>query len=89
LYFVYVLYSKRADRIYAGHTDNLALRLERHNQGKVRSTKPYSPWEIIYTEPFSTRGEAMKREKALKSYQGRQFIRNMLLKGKTQQSAAP
>ncbi len=86
MYFTYVLYSPQYDRIYIGHTDNMEKRLERHNLGLVTSTKAYRPWELIHTERFSTRQEAMKREKELKSHQGRNFIRNQLLKGKSQQS---
>ena len=41
----------------------------------VKSTKPYLPWIVIHTEKYSIRAEAMKREKELKSHQGRNFIR--------------
>ncbi len=44
MYFTYVLYSPKYDRIYTGHTDNMEKRLERHNLGLVTSTKAYRPW---------------------------------------------
>ena len=78
--YVYILYSEANDRIYIGHTDNLEARLDRHNRGMVRSTKAYSPWNLIHSEDFSSRGEAMKREKVLKSHKGRDFIRKNMLK---------
>ncbi|MEK7652579.1 MAG: GIY-YIG nuclease family protein [Patescibacteria group bacterium] len=39
-----------------------------HNLGKVRSTKAYKPWEIIYTEKRNDKKDAYKREKQIKSY---------------------
>jgi putative endonuclease len=72
--WVYVLYSPSRDRLYVGHTDNLQLRLARHNEGLVRSTAPYRPWVLIYHESFPSRAAAMKREKELKSGQGQQWI---------------
>lgn len=32
-------------------------------------------WILIYTENFKTRAEAIKRERQLKSFRGREFIR--------------
>ena len=72
---VYVIYSKLFDQIYIGQTKNIESRLERHNIGLVKSTKPYLTWIVIHTEKYSNRAEAMKREKELKSHQGRNFIR--------------
>ncbi len=81
MYYTYVLYSPNFDQIYIGHTDNLNQRQERHNAGLVKSTKRYIPWKLIYYETFETRSEAMKREKELKSHQGREFIRTVVLNG--------
>ena len=48
----------------------------------VFATKGYTvkfrPWEIIHTEVFETKSEAMKREKELKSANGRKFIWNVI-----------
>ena len=85
MYYVYVLYSKKYDKIYVGQTNNYEGRLVQHNSGRHRYTKRYIPWIIIYTEEFKTRAEAMKREKELKSHQGRKFIREKLLNGRVRQ----
>ncbi|NOX67373.1 MAG: GIY-YIG nuclease family protein [Chlorobi bacterium] len=78
-YFVYALYSKKYNKIYIGQTDNLRRRLYEHNNGLLSTyTKRFKPWEIIYSENFSTRSEAMKREKQLKSQKGREFIWNII-----------
>ena len=50
-----------------GITLDLARRLAKHNNGDVRSTKAYRPWHLVYTEKFSSKTEARKKEVALKS----------------------
>ena len=77
-YFLYILYSLAFKRTYVGQTDNLSERLTKHNSGKVRSTKSFTPWVIIYTESFTTRANAMKREKWFKSPVGRKKISEIL-----------
>jgi len=75
MYIVYVLYSPLYNQVYTGQTQNIMTRLIRHNAGKVISTKRYRPWNLMYTEEFVTRAEAMKREKFLKSGAGREYLR--------------
>jgi len=79
MFYVYVLYSKNFDRIYIGQTSNISIRIKKHNEGRVKSTKAYIPWEIVYSESYSTRAEAMKREKELKTHRGRDFIKIQIL----------
>ena len=38
-YYVYILKSEKDGKNYAGYTQNLKLRLEQHQKGKVTSTK--------------------------------------------------
>jgi len=85
MYYTYVLYSDKYDRLYIGQTDSLEIRINNHNQGLVRSTKYYCPWELIHFEVYNTRSEAMNRERELKSHQGRDFIRNKILNGRVRQ----
>ncbi|OUL60254.1 GIY-YIG nuclease family protein [Flavobacterium sp. AJR] len=40
----------------------------------------FRPWEVIHVEFFSSKSEAMKREKYLKSGIGREFIKNLISK---------
>jgi putative endonuclease len=44
----------------------------------VKSTKPYIPWVLIYSESFHSRAEAMKREKWFKSKASRKKISEIL-----------
>jgi putative endonuclease len=73
-YFVYVLKSETHGTRYVGSSDNVEKRLLEHNNGKCRYTSGRSPWKLIYKESFTTRAEAMKREKFLKSGQGRKWL---------------
>jgi putative endonuclease len=75
MYNVYVLKSEVVNRVYIGITDNLERRLKEHNKGKTKSTRFFRPWRILFTESYSTRIEARKRELYLKSGVGREFIK--------------
>ncbi len=64
---VYILYAETHDRFYIGQTDNISLRLQRHNNGYEKATKPYAPWGIKCIVEKATRSEAMVLEKKLKN----------------------
>ena len=75
MFKVYVLFSATHKKIYIGFTSNLEQRILSHNElGKKGYTLKYRPWEVIHTESFETKIEAMQREKSLKSAAGRRFI---------------
>ena len=78
MFYVYVLKSQQTKSLYKGQTENVINRLKEHNNGKVKSTKAYLPWEMVYIEEFESRDEAVKREKYLKSGIGRQFLKEKL-----------
>ena len=61
MFFTYILYSETTQHYYIGHTHDLTLRLERHNEGWSRSTKSGAPWRIVYFEEYYTKSEANKR----------------------------
>ncbi len=66
-FHVYIIYSERADKFYIGQTDDIRLRLIRHNAGYVRSTSGGVPWIIKLVIKKDTRSEAMMLEKKLKN----------------------
>ncbi len=79
MFYVYILKSSIFQKHYVGSTNNLSRRLSDHNSGKVKSTKAFKPWNIIYTEIFSTRNDALRREKQIKSYKGGEAFKKLLL----------
>jgi putative endonuclease len=77
MYYIYALYNQEADKIYIGQTADINKRLVEHNnQNKHFTGKIQGKWVLIYKESAATRSEALKREKQLKSYRGRVFIKN-------------
>ena len=79
MFFVYIiLRSDSSGRFYTGYTENVTQRLGQHNEGLTKSTKNRGPWKLVRCEEFSTRAEAMRGEKFLKSGQGRNELRRIL-----------
>lgn len=75
MYIVYILQSTSSGVFYIGQTNNLERRLEQHNDASKKSwASKHGPWRIFYTETFSTRLEAMRRERYLKSLKSREKI---------------
>jgi putative endonuclease len=77
-YYVYILFSLKDKKFYAGYTENLKLRFKEHQQGKVESTKNRRPLQLIYFEGCLNKKDAMHREKYLKTYLGKMFLKNRL-----------
>lgn len=68
MYFVYILRTS-SNTLYIGQTNNLERRLKEHNENSKKSAKYmryFSSFELVYTEEFESRSEAMKREVQLK-----------------------
>ncbi|HCJ52359.1 MAG TPA: hypothetical protein DIS62_07505 [Candidatus Kerfeldbacteria bacterium] len=80
MFYCYILQSHKTGSYYVGSCDQLTARLQRHNNGEVRSTKLGVPWKLIYHETFVTRGEARKREKQIKSWKKRLAVKRLFKK---------
>ena len=78
MYYTYVLQSLQDQNFYVGFTKDLKLRFEKHEKGKVESTKNRRPIILIYYEACIDKNDARQREKYLKTYHGRMFIRRRL-----------
>ncbi len=70
--FVYVL--QGAKKRYVGITNNLSRRLAEHRSGRTKSAQIIGPFKLLHTEEFPDYSSARKREKFLKSGQGREFL---------------
>jgi len=63
-------------KTYVGYTNNLNLRLSKHNSNKgAKSTKGYK-WILIYSKKFKSKNSAMSYEYKLKKDR---ILRNQLL----------
>ncbi len=61
-----------------GFTKDLKLRFEQHNKGVVESTKDRRPLKLVYYEACLDQNDATKREKCLKTYHGKMFLKRRL-----------
>lgn len=77
MYYVYVLHNESTDQFYIGQTNNLKDRVKRHNEGRSKYTKDKGRWSLFYFEKYSTRRDAVKREKEIKSKKSRSYIEKL------------
>ena len=82
MFYTYILQSLKSGRYYIGHTQDLDLRLERHQSGKVTATRNKGPWVIVYSEKFNTKIEANRRELEIKSKKSRLYIEKLISNNK-------
>lgn len=76
MYFTYVL--RRDQMFYVGFTQDLKLRFEQHNEGLVESTRDRRPLKLIYYEAGLDQKDAIRREKYLKTYHGKMYLKKRL-----------
>lgn len=69
MFYVYVLKSKKDERLYIGYTSNLRKRFQEHNSGLNTSTKNRIPFSLVYYEAYRSIEDAKVREKRLKHFQ--------------------
>jgi len=68
-------------KIYIGETEDLTERIKAHNDHRFSTSytaRFNGSWVLIYSEECSDRSVARKREKQLKGYQGRQFVKQFI-----------
>jgi len=71
---LYVLKSQRGGRRYIGITNDLARRLREHSDRKTKAGHILRAFAVLHTEEFPDHATARKREKFLKSGQGRRWL---------------
>lgn len=67
-FFTYLLQCSDAS-YYAGHTDNLELRIGQHQAGECRGyTATRLPVTLVWSQEFATREEALAAERQIKGW---------------------
>ena len=79
MYYVYFLKSLNSSFRYVGYTSDLKRRIEEHNNGMNKSTKPYRPFEIDAYIAVKTEKLAIDLEKYFKTGSGIAFSRKRIL----------
>ncbi len=78
LYHLYILRSEVSGRYYVGQTGRLTSRLAEHNSNCSKALKNRGPWKLIYSEPYESRAEAVRRERQIKSWKDRSMIERLV-----------
>ena len=81
MYIIYAIYNNKYKKFYIGQTDDIEKRLDLHNNKTFKhcyTSRFDGEWKLIYQEDVSTRQEALKREKQLKSFRGREFVKKFI-----------
>jgi putative endonuclease len=78
MYYVYVLQSQLNGDTYVGYSTNLKRRLREHLYHKVRSTAHLQEIELVHYEAYKSNDDAHRREKYLKTTQGKRMLKIML-----------
>jgi putative endonuclease len=74
MYIVYLLRNS-AGKLYIGQTADLNKRMLEHNEIGNGYTSKHRPWVLLWSRSFTTRKEAMKEERYLKTGVGRDWIK--------------
>ncbi|PQJ75989.1 GIY-YIG nuclease family protein [Polaribacter gangjinensis] len=75
-HFLYILYSKSADKFYIGESKDVNKRLEIHNLHSMKGafTKIANDWEVKVIFECNNKNEALFIEKFIKKMKSRSFI---------------
>ena len=77
-YHVYILQSLSNGSYYIGYTKDLNKRFLQHNKAKTGYSAKKIPWELVYSESFDDKTEAILRERFIKAQKSRDFIRKLI-----------
>lgn len=86
--YMYILRC-RDQKYYFGSTNDLIRRLADHRAGRVRSTKPRLPIELVYFEKCKTLDQARQRERSFKNGRTRRKTIDLLIGGFPPDRLAP
>ncbi|MEA1926436.1 MAG: GIY-YIG nuclease family protein [Patescibacteria group bacterium] len=77
MHYVYILLLNNL-QIYTGCTSNLKRRVEEHKLGKSKFTSKRLPVKLIHYEAYLLSQDAERRERYLKTTEGKRFLRQQL-----------
>ena len=76
-YYVYILMLSNK-QLYTGFTGDLHARVKDHSLGKVASTMNRRPLELIHAESYCLESDARRRERFLKTTEGKRLLRQQI-----------
>jgi len=76
---VYIIFSITKNNFYVGYTsDILEERIRKHNTNHKGFTGGIGDWELKYSEIYSTKEEAIRREKQIKNWKSKRMIEKLI-----------
>ena len=72
--FAYILFSEIRSRYYVGQALNIEKRLDKHNQGRVKSTKFGIPWKLVLQIEVENRSKAILLERKIKKRGAKRYL---------------
>ena len=86
MFYTYILISKSGIRAYTGCTADINRRVKEHNKGKIKSSKPHRPFELLHLENFETLSLARTQERFYKTTSGRRKIKRFVEQWKSERN---
>lgn len=78
MYYFYVLYSLKDQKLYKGVSSDISKRFLKHSLGGTKSTQHRRPLVLIFIEEFADKKTALQYEKFTKSAEGGTKLREKL-----------
>ena len=81
MHLVYILHSEKVNKYYVGETDNIELRLLKHNNHSYQDsfTKIAEDWEVVLLFKCASREQAIRLEKFVKKMKSKVFIQKIIV----------
>ena len=78
-HIVYILYSEQLDKFYVGRTsDALDERIRRHLSQHDGFTGRAKDWNLVYSQAFDQKTDAVRREVEIKSWKSKTRIKFLI-----------
>ncbi len=79
MYFIYIIYSASIDKYYVGHTVDVNVRLNQHNEGYYDDafTSKASDWELFYYYSLESKRLATSIEFHIKSMKSKKYYHDL------------
>ncbi len=77
MFYVYILRLSN-HCLYTGSTNDLKRRMKEHQSGKSEFTSKFLPLELIHYEAYKKESDARRREKYLKTSEGKKALKKQL-----------
>ncbi len=77
MYYCYILLLSN-NQLYTGFTNDVKRRIHEHKSGKVKFTSQRLPVKLIHYEAYMLKSDAMRREKYLKTTEGKYFLHQQI-----------